>query len=87
MSAFIWIRRIRSFGLLLPLGMLVRHAIVDKKMLWDLAVAPCWKTSASLRIINLFYHRLYVHNRSSIDRFDWPNQQPVLDDSAHSHQM
>src|ERR1700693_4335437 len=53
----------------------------------DLALASCWKTSASLRTINLSYHRLNIYNRSSIDRFDGPNQQPVLDDFPHSHQM
>jgi hypothetical protein len=74
----------RGFALPLPVGC---AAPSSPKNVVDLAVAPCWKTSASLGTINLFYHRLYIHNWSSIDRFDWPNQQPILGDSPHSHQM
>jgi hypothetical protein len=38
-------------------------------------------------IIHLSYHRLYIDNRSSIDCFDWADQEPVLSDSPHSHAM
>jgi hypothetical protein len=65
----------------------VRCAIVDKNA-ERLAGASYWKTSASFRTIKLsLYHRFYIHDRSSIDRFDGPNQQPIPDDSPYSHQM
>jgi len=32
-------------------------------------------------------YRLYIDNRSSIDYFDWTDQEPILSDSPYSHAM
>jgi hypothetical protein len=40
-----------------------------------------------LEIIRRFYHRLDVDNRSSIDGFDWPDKEFILNDSPHRDAM